>query len=55
MIEELSRRADDNDLIALLATSRRRRLYNAALAREFRDVAEALKRELDRRQMAALR
>jgi hypothetical protein len=52
MIEELSKHADDSDLIALLATSRQRRLHNAALAQEFRDVVEALKRELDRRQMA---
>jgi hypothetical protein len=55
MIEELSKRADDSDLIALLATSRQGRLHNAALAREFRNVVEALKRELDQRQIAALR
>jgi hypothetical protein len=55
MIEELSKRADDSDLIALLATSRRGRLYNAALARELRDVVEALRRELDQRQAAAPR
>jgi hypothetical protein len=55
MIEELSKRADDSDLIALLATSRRGRLYNAALARELRDVVEALRRELDQRQADALR
>jgi hypothetical protein len=55
MIEELSKRADDSDLIALLATSRRGRLRNAALARELRDVVEDLKRELDRRRAAVLR
>ncbi len=48
MINELSERADDNDLIALLATSRQARLYNAHLARELRDVVCALKIELDR-------
>jgi|HubBroStandDraft_6_1064221.scaffolds.fasta_scaffold578624_3 hypothetical protein len=50
MIEELSKRADDNDLIALLATSSQGRLYNAALARELREVVDILRRELDRRQ-----
>jgi len=50
MIERLSRRADDSDLLALLATSREGRLYNAALARELRDVIGALKRELHQRQ-----
>lgn len=48
MISELSKRADDNDLIALLATNRQARLYNAHLARELRDVVCALKIELDR-------
>jgi len=52
MIEELSKRADDSDLIALLATSSQGRLYNAALARELRDVVAILRRELDRRQSA---
>ena len=46
MIERLSGRADDSDLLALLATSREGRLHNAALARELRDVVGALKREL---------
>ena len=55
MIDELSRRADDSDLIALLATSRQGRLYNAVLARELRDVAGALRRELEVRQLALLR
>ncbi len=55
MIEELSNRADDSDLIALLATSHQGRLYNAALARELRDVVEQLRRELNQRQIAALR
>ena len=50
MIEQLSGRADDSDLLALLATSREGRLYNAALARELRDVIGALKRELHQRQ-----
>jgi hypothetical protein len=53
MIDELSKRADDNDLLALLATSRQTRLYNAHLARELRDVVCALKIELDRCQAAA--
>lgn len=55
MIEELSKRADDNDLIALLATSSQGQLYNAALARELRDVVNILRRELDRRQASAFR
>ena len=55
MIDELSRRADDSDLIALLATSRQGRLYNAVLARELRDVAGALRRELEVRRLALLR
>ena len=52
MIEELSGCADDSDLLALLATSREGRLYNAALARELRDVIGALKRELHQWQTA---
>ena len=55
MIEELSKRADDSDLIALLATSSQGRLYNAALARELRDVVAILRRELDRRQALVFR
>ena len=54
MIEELSRRANDSDLIALLATSRDARVYNGVLARELRDVVEVLKRELEWRRSAAL-
>jgi hypothetical protein len=55
MIDELSRRADDSDLIALLATSHQGRLYNTVLARELRDVAGALRRELEVRRLALLR
>ena len=53
VIEELSKRADESELVALLATSRPARLYNADLARELRDVVEALKRELRYRQSLA--
>lgn len=49
MIDELSRRAGESDLISLLATSRNARLYNADLARQLRDVIQALKSELDLR------
>jgi hypothetical protein len=45
LIDVLSERAEDSDLLALLGTSREVRLYHAALARELRDVVEALKRE----------
>ena len=55
MIEELSKRADDSDLIALLATSSQGRLYNAALARELRDVVGILRLELDRLKALAFR
>jgi hypothetical protein len=48
MIDELSKRADESDMIALLASSRRARLYNADLARELSDVVGALKEELAR-------
>jgi hypothetical protein len=54
IIDELSKRADDADLISLLATSRQARLYNADLARELRDVVGALKCELDRRECGPL-
>jgi hypothetical protein len=54
MIDELSNRAEDNDLIALLATSRQARLHNAHLALELRDVVRALKMELDRCPASAL-
>ena len=47
MIDELSNRADESDLVALLATSRQTRLYNAHLARELHDVVAALRKELD--------
>jgi hypothetical protein len=53
MIDELTTRADDSDLIALLATSRKARLDNVALVRELRNVVEALKRELRYRQSLA--
>ena len=58
MIDELSKRADESDLVTLLATSSQARLYNTGLARELRDVVAALKRELtkelDRRRALAL-
>jgi hypothetical protein len=54
MIDELSRRASESDLIALLATSRQARLYNAELARELRDVVLSLQNELDRRRAVTL-
>ena len=54
MISDLDKRASDSDLIALLATSRQARLYNAALARELHDVVEALRREMDRRPASVL-
>jgi hypothetical protein len=54
MIDELSRRAAESDLIALLATSRQARLYNAELARELRDVVVSLQNELDRRRTVTL-
>ena len=47
MIDELSSRAEERDLISLLATSRGARLYNADLARELRDVVDILRRELE--------
>ena len=47
MIDELSRRAEEKDLISLLATSRSARLYNADLARELRDVVGVLRKELE--------
>ena len=54
MIDELSNRADESDLVALLATSRQTRLYNADLARELRDVVAALRKDLDSRRGSAL-
>ena len=53
MIVELSRRADEIDLIALLATSREAQRYNADLARELRDIVWTLGHELDRRHREA--
>jgi hypothetical protein len=44
MIDELSMRAEERDLISLLATRRNARLYNAYLARALRDVVGALKK-----------
>ena len=52
IIDELSKRASESDLVALLATSRQARLYNTALARELRDVVAALQNELDQRRSA---
>jgi hypothetical protein len=49
MIDKLSRRADESDLVVLLATSREARLYNADLARELHDVVKGLRKELDHR------
>ena len=58
MIDELGKRADESDLVTLLATSSQARLYNTSLARELRDVVAALKRELtkelDRRRALTL-
>jgi hypothetical protein len=58
MIDELSKRADESDLVTLLATRSQARLYNTSLARELRDVVALLKRaltkELDRRRALAL-
>jgi hypothetical protein len=54
VIEDLSKRAVDSDLLALLAASRERRLYNAGLASELRELVEALKREMDLRQALVL-
>jgi hypothetical protein len=48
MIDELTKRADECDLVILLATSSQARRYNADLARELRDVVAALKRDLTR-------
>jgi hypothetical protein len=47
MIDELSRRAEEKDLISLLATKRSARHYNADLARELRDVVGILRKELE--------
>jgi hypothetical protein len=55
LIDKLGKRADESDLVALLATSREARLYNADLARELHDVVKALRRELDHRRASAFR
>ena len=50
MIDELSKRADECDLVILLATNSPARRYNSDLARELRDVVAALReltKELD--------
>jgi hypothetical protein len=54
VIEDLSKRAIDSDLLALLAASRERRLYNAGLASELRQLVKALEREMDLRQASVL-
>ena len=54
MIDELSERADDSDLIALLATCQQTRLYNAHLARELRDVVRTIRMEFDCHRAPAL-
>jgi hypothetical protein len=48
IIDEVSKRAEDSDLVTLLATSSQARLYNTDLARELRGVVAALKRELSK-------
>ena len=57
IIDEVSKRAEDSDLVTLLATSSQTRLYNTDLAREQRGVVAALKgeltKELDRRRALA--
>ncbi|MGJ4944497.1 hypothetical protein [Bradyrhizobium sp. STM 3843] len=55
IIDQLSTRADDCDLLALLAATDHARRYNAELARELRDVVLALRRELGQRQTPILR
>jgi hypothetical protein len=59
IIDEVSKRAEDSDLVTLLATSSQARLYNTDLARELREVVAALKgeltKELDRRRALAFR
>jgi hypothetical protein len=53
IIDEVSKRAEESDLVTLLATSSQARLYNTDLARELRGVVAALRgelgKELDRR------
>jgi hypothetical protein len=59
IIDEVSKRAEESDLVTLLATSSQARLYNTDLARELRGVVAALRgeltRELDRRRALAFR
>jgi len=59
LIDEVSKRAEDSDLVTLLATSSQARLYNTDLARELRGVVAALRgeltKELDRRRALAFR
>jgi hypothetical protein len=59
IIDEVSKRAEDSDLVTLLATSSQARLYNTDLARELRGVVAALRgeltKELDRRRALAFR
>jgi hypothetical protein len=55
IIDVLSRRADDSELISLLASSRRERLDNVELTRELRDVVGVLKCKLHQREMSVLR
>ena len=59
IIDEVSKRAEDSDLVTLLATRSQARLYNTDLARELREVVAALKgeltKELDRRRALAFR
>ena len=53
MIDQLSMRAAESDLIALLATSRQARRYNADMARQLYEVVAVLQQELDRRHAMA--
>lgn len=59
IIDEVSKRAEESDLVTLLATSSQARLYNTDLARELRGVVAALRgeltKELDRRRALAFR
>jgi hypothetical protein len=59
IIDEVTKRAEESDLVTLLATSSQARLYNTDLARELRGVVAALRgeltKELDRRRALAFR
>jgi hypothetical protein len=48
LIEQLTERAEQSDLIGLLAADRHTRLYNADLARELRVVVNTLRKEFDK-------